>query len=308
MPRTTNASLAAMTRFALGGPADLLVDADTVEEFADALQSTPAPHIVLGGGTNLVVSDECFRGTVVRYRGSRIEQAEDRLIVESGADWEALVVYAVQHGLAGIESMMRIPGWVSGAVYGNAGAYGQAIADVVTRVEILDNGARRWIPAAECGFRYRSSAFKQNRHWRILAAEFTLRRGDPSALQARAEEIRATRDAKFPPSMRCAGSIFKNCFVAALPAAAAARVPANVVREGKVPSAWFLEQVGSKGMVRGGIRVADYHANLIYNAGGGTAAEVTALIDELKARVAQEFGFSLEEEVQFIGFTDRVSH
>jgi UDP-N-acetylmuramate dehydrogenase len=81
-----------------------------------------------------------------------------------------------------------------------------------------------------------------------------------------------------------------------------------MVREGKVPSAFFLEQVGAKGMVRGGIRVADYHANLIYNAGGGTAREVVAIVDELGGRVLSEFGFALEPEVQFVGFADRPSY
>ena len=101
--------------------------------------------------------------------------------------------------------------------------------------------------------------------------------------------------------MRCAGSIFKNLYLDDLPAAAAAEVPARVVREGKVASAYFLEQVGAKGMRQGGIRIADYHANLIYNAGGGTAAELRDLIAELKQHVENRFGIRLEEEVQYIG-------
>ena len=104
--------------------------------------------------------------------------------------------------------------------------------------------------------------------------------------------------------MKCAGSIFKNLLLAELPAAAAARVPEKVVREGKVPAAYFLEQVGAKGMSRGDIHVAAYHANLLYNAGAGTAADLRALIDELKARVRREFSIELEEEVQYVGFAD----
>jgi UDP-N-acetylmuramate dehydrogenase len=101
--------------------------------------------------------------------------------------------------------------------------------------------------------------------------------------------------------MKCAGSIFKNLLCQELPAGAAVEVPAAAVREGKVPAAWFLEQVGAKGMQRGRIHVADYHANLIYNAGGGTAAELCALIVELKERVRARFGIELEEEVQYVG-------
>ena len=102
--------------------------------------------------------------------------------------------------------------------------------------------------------------------------------------------------------MRCAGSIFKNLLMAELPESVRAQVPERVVREGKVPSAYFLEVAGAKGMVDGGIRVADYHANLIYNDAGGTAEQVRRIIDELKRRVRERFGFDLEEEVQYVGF------
>jgi UDP-N-acetylmuramate dehydrogenase len=102
--------------------------------------------------------------------------------------------------------------------------------------------------------------------------------------------------------MKCAGSIFKNVIAAELPAALREKVPEKVIREGKIASAWFLEQAGAKGMKDGGIEVASYHANLIYNAGGGTAQQVCRVIDELKRRVDAQFGLQLEEEVQFIGF------
>src|SRR6185312_1482573 len=113
-----------------------------------------------------------------------------------------------------------------------------------------------------------------------------------------------TRNRKYPPTMKCAGSIFKNFLLAQLPAEVAAELPPTVVIEGKVPSAWFLEQVGAKGMKLGGIEVADYHATLIYNAGPGTARDLIALIDELKRRVRQRWGISIEEEVQYVGFKE----
>jgi UDP-N-acetylmuramate dehydrogenase len=306
--RRIDAPLSEYTRFAVGGPADLLIDCQSPEEFIEELRAVRDEHLVLGGGTNLIVADEGYRGTVLRLVGKGIEETGEGLIVEGGADLEAVVRHAVGGGLAGVESLMRIPGWVSGAVYGNAGAYGQSIHEAVTRVEIFDGQQRRWLTNAECGFTYRSSAFKRNKHWRILRAEFALRPGDAAALAAHAEEIRATRDAKFPVTMRCAGSIFKNLFFANLPEAVKPRVPPSLIREGKVPSAFFLEQVGAKGERRGEIEVAAYHANLIYNRGDGRAADVIRLIDELNARMEREFGFRLEEEVQFVGFPNRISH
>src|SRR5581483_2065626 len=115
-------------------------------------------------------------------------------------------------------------------------------------------------------------------------------------------EILKVRNEKFPVTMKCAGSIFKNLLLRELPAAVAAEVPSNVAREGKVPAAWFLEQVGAKGMQRGDIHVANYHANRIYNAGEGTAEDLVALIRDLKSRVQARFGMEIEEEVQYVGF------
>ena len=124
---------------------------------------------------------------------------------------------------------------------------------------------------------------------------------DPEALRRVADEIRSVRDEKFPATMKCAGSVFKNLVLAELPAAVAAKVRPDVIREGKVPAAYFLEQVGAKGMAHGDIRVAAYHANLIYNEGRGTARDLRELIAELKERVRARFGLDLEEEVQYVG-------
>ena len=117
-----------------------------------------------------------------------------------------------------------------------------------------------------------------------------------------ADGILAIRNAKYPPSMMCAGSIFKNLLFHELPEAVQAQVDPKVICEGKVPSAWFLEQVGAKGIRNGGIQVADYHANLIYNTGTGTAQQVREIVGDLKARVEARFGFQVEEEVQYVGF------
>jgi UDP-N-acetylmuramate dehydrogenase len=154
----------------------------------------------------------------------------------------------------------------------------------------------------ECEFQYRESIFKRHKDWIVFSARLALRPADARELRRAADEIVSVRNRKFPPTMKCAGSIFKNLILAELPAAVAAQVPDRVVREGKVPAAYFLEEAGARGLARGDMRVADYHANLIYNAGGGTARELCELIADLKARVAARFGLDLEEEVQYVGF------
>jgi len=198
--------------------------------------------------------------------------------------------------------MTGIPGFTGGAVYGNAGAYGRSINEIVTRVDFVEDGRERTFDNAQCGFAYRHSTFKDHKERVILSAQLQFTSGDRDVLAKTADGIRAVRDAKYPPTMRCAGSIFKNVFFADLPPGTQAVIPPNLIREGKVPSAFFLEQVGAKGIRRGDIQVATYHANLIYNDGEGRAADVVALIQELKERVRERFAFDIEEEVQYVGF------
>lgn len=305
---TEHAPLAAYTRFGLGGPARLLVDARIEENFVAALRLARAsgePYVVLGGGSNLLVADTGFPGTVLRYRGARLGMRRGMVTVESGAELQSLVDFTIDEGRANLHTMTRIPGWVGAAIYGNAGAYGHSIMESVHRVRFHDGVEARWFTNAECEFTYRESIFKRRKDWIILAAELAMPEADPAAMRKEADKISATRDAKYPPTMKCAGSIFKNCLFAQLPASAAAAAPPKLVRDGKVPSAWFLEQAGVKGIRRGDIQVADYHANLIYNDGpGATSDDLRAVIVDLKQRVFDRFGFWLEEEVQYVGFND----
>jgi UDP-N-acetylmuramate dehydrogenase len=296
--------LSRYTRFGIGGPADLYAETGNAETFVAALaaaRSSGIPTIVIGGGTNLVVSDRGFRGIVLRYRGDRLMAAGRRVTADAGAVFEDLVDFAIERGLQGLETFAGIPGSVGAAVYGNAGAYGHSLSERVVGVRFHDGREIRVFTNQACQFQYRESVFKRHKDWVIFSAELLLEHADAAALRETADGVLKVRNEKFPVTMKCAGSVFKNLMVQDLPAEAAAQIPAGVVREGKVPAAWFLEQVGSKGMVRGDIHVAAYHANLIYNAGGGTAADLCALLQELKARVRARFGIELEEEVQYVG-------
>jgi UDP-N-acetylmuramate dehydrogenase len=310
LPGTTvlrDTPLSAWTRFGIGGPADLFAEASNPQSFIEAWKIARASGldtVVIGGGTNLVVADAGFRGVVLKLANRRIYAEQNTLHADSGASLQALVDFTVEGGWKGIETMTGIPGSVGAAVYGNAGAYGHSIAEHVSRVSFFDGSAScvREFNNRQCEFHYRESVFKRNKDWIIFSTALEMRRGDTVELRAAADRILAIRNRKYPPTMKCAGSIFKNFLLAELPARVANEIPANVIIEGKVPSAWFLEQVGAKGMREGDIHVADYHANLIYNAGQGTAREVVGIIAELKQRVEQRWGVPLEEEVQYVGF------
>ncbi len=131
--------------------------------------------------------------------------------------------------------------------------------------------------AAECRFHYRESIFKEHKDWIILDVELAMTQAPAAELRQTADEIFKIRLAKYPATMKCAGSIFKNLILAELPESVRRQIPDRVVREGKAPSAYFLEQVGAKGMRSGGIHVADYHANLIYNAGRRHGARIVRI-------------------------------
>lgn len=300
-----NVCLSQYTRFGIGGRASAYVETADEAAFVEALciaQAGPSPWVVIGGGTNLIVSDAGFPGVVLRFTAADLAVDDDTIHAAAGAALQHLVDLSIAHGLARMHTMTGIPGTVGAAVYGNAGAYGHSISESVSEVRFFDGEQVRSVDNAGCGFAYRESVFKKHKGWIIFSTRLQLERGDADELHRAADDILHTRNEKYPPTMKCAGSIFKNLILAELPPHVQSRVPARVVREGKVPSAWFLEQAGVKGMRKGGIHVADYHANLIYNAGGGTAAELVAVIRDVKSRVREQFGFDLEEEVQYVGF------
>lgn len=295
--------LASCTRFEIGGPAAFLVDAGSEDALAGALEvirAAGAAVTLIGGGSNLLAADSGFPGVVLRYTASQIRIEGARVEVEAGALLQTLVDASIARGLAGLETMTGIPGWVGGAVYGNAGAYGHSIHERVETVRFYDGSGFRELNMAGCEFAYRESIFKRRKDWIVVSATLKLDPAESAQLGETAEEILTIRNQKYPATLRCAGSIFKNLMMAQLPSQVQAEVPHRVVREGKVPSAYFLEQVGAKGMSVGPIRVADYHANLIYNLGGGLEAQVSSLIAVLKDRVFSRFGVCLEEEVQMI--------
>jgi len=300
---THNAPLAEYTRFGIGGTARILADAvnePALTAAATALWVGGEPFAVIGGGTNLVVSDEGFAGVVLRYVRQTIHIEGPLVHVGAGAVLQDLTDLTIARGLRGLETMTGIPGWVGGAVYGNAGAYGHSIHERVESVRYFDGSMIQELDNAGCEFRYRESIFKRRKDWIILSVTLRLDPADAAELSATAAGILKIRNEKYSPTMRCAGSIFKNLLLDQLPEMVKAETPEHVIREGKVPSAYFLEQIGAKGMALGGVRVASYHANLIYNEGGGTAAQIRELTAELKRRVRERFGFELEEEVQFV--------
>ncbi|MDM7924281.1 MAG: UDP-N-acetylmuramate dehydrogenase [Pyrinomonadaceae bacterium] len=339
-----NVSLAPLTTLGVGGPARYFVRAETEEMvglafcFAD---ERGLPVFVLGGGSNILVSDEGFDGLVLQIAIKGIEAAEDadgiaRVRAGAGEDWDPFVAYCVERGLAGVECLSGIPGFVGGTPVQNVGAYGQEVSETITKVRCFDRSTGEIVNIAgsDCGFSYRRSIFNSTEKGRytVLAVEYALRidgeplvayrdliehfaQGKPSLAEVREAviEIRRRKSMVIDPAdanSRSAGSFFKNPVIPVevhkhLESRLRMSVPTFPASEGfvKVPAAWLIENAGfEKGYRLGNAGISTRHTLAIVNLGGATAAEIVDLMREIQSGVNARFGIKLQPEPVFVGF------
>lgn len=264
-------SLSRYTTFGIGGAARRIVTVRSRGELADA------DGLILGGGSNVLVSDAGYDGTVVinRFESVTLDGAE--ATVGSGTRLPYLARYLAERGLGGLEWAEGIPGTVGGAVVMNAGAFGSCIADSLLYADVLRGGELLRIPRDGLKFGYRQSAVEVGE--KVLSATFALRYADPTASLKLCDGYAAVRRSKQPRG-RSAGSVFKN--------------PAGM------SIGRLIEQAGLKGYTVGGARISDVHANVIINTGGATARDVLRIIDTVKTAMLA-IGVEAEEEIVYIG-------
>ena len=293
------------TTLCIGGPARFFVEATSEEEIKDIVKKATReniPFMVIGEGSNLLVSDSGFEGLIVKNKLKGIKEQEGLISVKVGTSLQELVDFTIEKGLTGMQKMTGIPGTVGGAIYGNAGAYGQTISDYLVRVKVFDGGKIFWVKKSECNFSYRDSDFKKNKYI-LLEAEFKLDKGDAETLKKEAEETLTLRLQKYKPGIACPGSFFKNVQVKDLSPEQLTKIPKDKIVYEKIPAGYLLEEVGAKGAKRGDIEVASFHANLFMNRGKGTARDFFTLSEEFRQKVKDKFGIEMEPEVQLIGFS-----
>ena len=277
--------MARHTTFRIGGPVRLMALPKTVGEAKKALQAAGEREIVpffLGNGSNLLVADEGYDGFVLKLTGEmdQIQEINRHLVAGSAVLLSRLAVAALGRGLTGLEFAHGIPGSLGGAVTMNAGAYEGEMAQVISSVTCLTRtGKVETVPAADCGFSYRRSAFSGGTRL-ILRAEFSLSQGDPEEIRAKMEDLARRRKEKQPLEYPSAGSMFKR--------------PAGHF------AAALIDQCGLKGLTVGGAQVSEKHAGFVINRGGATCADVLALVDQVKERVLQQTGVELEMEVRVL--------
>ena len=279
--------LAKYTSARIGGPADALLAPASADELAgvvEKLWALNAPFVILGGGSNMLVSDAGVRGVVILNKARKVEFDEDAPSVwaESGSNFGAVARKAGRKSLAGLEWAAGIPGTVGGAVFGNAGAHGGDVAADLILAEVLHltRGREMWM-ADQFAFQYRSSILKREPGQAVvLAASFKLQHSQPEPIQEKMGEFLAFRRRTQPPGATM-GSMFKNP-----PGDHAGRL---------------IEAVGLKGTRIGEAGISDLHANFFVNYGGATASQVYELIQTARQKVHDQFGIALELEIEIIG-------
>jgi UDP-N-acetylmuramate dehydrogenase len=330
------------TSLRVGGPATNFVNVHNESEIIAALEAAgDSPVFILGGGTNVLVSDAGFEGTVIHISNSALVSEVDAcsgatLTIGAGENWDEFVALTLARGYAGLETLSGIPGTVGAAPIQNIGAYGHEVAEFITRVRTYDRQAKaiKTFTNKECEFAYRSSHFKKNPgRYIVLEVQFQLRQGDFSsaityaelakklnisvgdkaeltAVRAAVLELRASKGMLLNPDDHdswSAGSFFTNPIVTqevadALPADA----PRWPLADGRVKTsaAWLIEHAGvAKGLAHGGARISTKHVLALTNAGDATAADLVELAKTAQRLVREKFGVQLEPEVNLVGLS-----
>ena len=335
--------LAPFTTFGIGGPARWFVAAETEDDIVEAAhwaRENGLELFVLGGGSNLLVSDAGFDGLVLHVRLKGIERQGELFRCGAGEDWDGFVALAVGQGYAGIECLAGIPGTVGGTPVQNVGAYGQEVDSVIERVRAFDLECWAFVELtnAECGFAYRRSRFNTKDRGRFIVTrvDYRLRcngspqityadlkthflgRAESATLTEVAEAVRAIRQSKAmllvegDPDCRSAGSFFKNPSVSQESAdrvrefakRADVQLRTFPMSDGrvKIPAAWLIEQAGfPKGYTMGAAGISSRHTLALINRGGANAEDIIALARKISAAVQERFGIELEMEPVIVG-------
>lgn len=339
-----NVPLASWTTFGIGGPARWFAEASSETDVVEALtfaHERQLPVFILGGGSNLLVSDEGFSGLVlhIALKGIEVESGAEKTLfrVAAGEDWDRFVRFAIEHDCAGVECLAGIPGTVGGTPIQNVGAYGQESGETIALVRAYDRTINRFVELSnpECHFSYRHSMFNSTARNRyvVTRVDYSLTpQGQPRiayadlkrhfsnhaeapSLKEVAEAVREIRRSKGmlmvdgDPDCCSAGSFFKNPIVsesqfAHIKAQEGVDVPNYPAGEGKVklPAAWLMERTGfTKGFTKGHAGISSRHTLALINKGGATAAEIHALRAEIVVGVQIRFGITLEPEPVVLG-------
>ena len=299
-------SFAKHTTFKIGGQMQYYIQVDTIDTLVSLLQTLDGEgiaYMILGGGSNMLAQDEPYEGVVIHIADKTVIINDHMVSAAAGALTATVSQQTIKAGLTGFDWGVGVPGTVGGAVRGNAGATGGEMKDHVYAVDVYRDGEQYTIPREDCAFGYRDSVFKSN-HDVILRVHMTLHPGKDVEGLKKAMEYIAYRNATQPKGYASTGCIFKNVALETLSYTEdwydIHHIPLEFREKKRIPAGWLVEQIGMKGISVGDAQVSERHGNFIINRGNATAADVSALIQQIKETVYTTYGIVLEEEISFI--------
>ena len=311
LPRVKrNVLLKDYTTYKIGGPAKYFFVAKNKEDLVKAVklaEELKLPIFILGGGSNLLISDKGFNGLVIKIDILDIKIQGNRAIAGAGADLTKLAHLSAGKGLSGLEWAAGIPGaTVGGSIYGHAQAFGEKMSDIIKSVEAIDIKTLKVksFSKKQCQFSLKNSIFKKNKNLVIISAVLEFKKNNPNIAKKQIKENIAYRENRHPISFPSAGSAFVNPETIIKNRKLLMRFPElnEYNKKGVISSGYLISKCGLAGKKIGKAQISDKHANFIINLGGAKAKDVLALINLAKRKVKKIFGIDLETEVQLVGF------
>lgn len=294
LPFREEVDLSVHCSFKIGGICPLVAEPETVEQIQETLsvfRKLELPWKVLGGGTNVLISDHPNDLIVLKLSGAFKEYSDlGNGIFEIGAATNTTPVFRQisQKGYTGAEFLSTIPGWTGGAVIQNAGCYGGELFDLIEHVEFLRGGEVWKLPPTQIEHGYRFTEFLKKKDSIILSVRIRLKEGNLEEIENSLKEKRDKRNSSQPQNKKSAGSMFKN--------------PKVYDADGKEQKAWqFIDLVGLRGLQIGGAQISPEHCNFIVNTGGAKASDVNQIVTVVQEKVEKETGVKLEREVEYFG-------
>jgi len=299
------------TTFQIGGPAKFYIEALTPEDLISVLKILKGEgvnYLMLGGGSNLLVSDTGYNGAIIKLKPRELQINGLEVIVDSGYTLAGLLMKTMEAGLTGMEFEAGVPGTVGGAIKGNAGTFGESMDKIVKTVDFInDNLEIQTITKEDCKFVYRHSIFKEHDAWMVVSAKLELEQGDREASRKLVDKRIEDRKNNQPYGFPSAGCAFKNIIYTEEIANNLKELGWDVSEKfkqfGKIPTSWVIEHLDLKGKTIGNAQISEQHANYIINLGGAKAEEVVQLISFIKQQVRDKTGIQLQEEVRYLGFS-----
>jgi UDP-N-acetylmuramate dehydrogenase len=306
-----NVSLAAITTYQIGGVAKFFVEPETEEELKEVIawaKGNGEKVFILGGGSNVLISDNGLNGVVIRLANRNIEIKGDRIHCGAGANLVSVARKAVSNSLSGLEWSIGIPGAsIGGSVRGNAGAFGSSMADLVETIVVFDKEKKEFINFSnkDCNFVYRGSTFKDNPNLFVWEVVLRLHHDKKEIIDKKVLSSLEHRT-KIYPKLPSAGSVFKSITFADIqkdsPNLADRLINSGYDPKKNVSAGLLIDWAGLKGKKIGGAKVSLEHGNFIVNTGKASAEDIIMLVSYIKEKIRNNFGIQLHEEIQYLGF------